>query len=318
MVLSVGMITYNHGDFIAQAIEGILMQKTNFDFELVIGEDFSKDNTREICIGYKNKYPDKIRLFLNEKNEGMTSNFIHVLDSCTGKYIAFCEGDDYWTDPYKLQKQVDFLEKHPGFSLCCHRYSILDTFDNTYKEDFCAHLFNPEMEGIEFSQKNFLDCWFSKTLTVVFRKVSLDMQKVTKYKYFDDVYLSFHILQHGKGFCLNFNAGVYTRHLNGVWTSLTKTNQVKQRYSVLKDLYENNQGNENIKKYYFSFIGIQLDKIIKSNRFPLLKKKVYQKILFFAKETKSPLLILKKIGKLFYYSMTQFGKVEIKAEDIVI
>ena len=118
--LSVYMITYNHENFIAQAIESVLMQKTKFDFELVIGEDFSIDRTREICIFYKKKYPEKINLILNEKNLGMIPNFINTIHKCKGKYIALLEGDDYWTDPYKLQKQVDFLEANPEYSMCFH------------------------------------------------------------------------------------------------------------------------------------------------------------------------------------------------------
>ncbi|MDF1549683.1 MAG: glycosyltransferase, partial [Bacteroidales bacterium] len=125
MKLSVCMITYNHEKYIGQAIEGVLMQKTNFDIELLIGEDFSNDNTRNICMGYKNKYPDKIKLLLREKNIGMMRNFIQTLNTCKGKYIALCDGDDYWTDPLKLQKQVDFLEANPEYALCYHRVNIL-------------------------------------------------------------------------------------------------------------------------------------------------------------------------------------------------
>ena len=103
------MITYNHEKFIAEAIEGVVMQKTNFQFELVIGEDCSTDNTRAICIEYQKKYPDIIRLRLPETNQGMMLNWINNINSGRGKYIALCDGDDYWTDPYKLQKQVDFM-----------------------------------------------------------------------------------------------------------------------------------------------------------------------------------------------------------------
>ncbi len=111
------MITYNHEKYIAQAIESALMQKTNFDYEIVIGEDCSTDGTREIVKYYAEKYPEKIRAIFNEKNLGMIPNFINTLNKCRGKYIAMLEGDDYWTDPYKLQKQVDFLESHPDYGL---------------------------------------------------------------------------------------------------------------------------------------------------------------------------------------------------------
>src|SRR5271157_2282730 len=112
-LVSVFMITYNHEKFVGQAIESIVTQKVNFDFELIIGEDCSTDNTLDICNKYAKQYPDIIKLFPSEKNYGMMGNTVRVLYACTGKYIAMCEGDDYWCDPYKLQKQIDFLEANP-------------------------------------------------------------------------------------------------------------------------------------------------------------------------------------------------------------
>lgn len=116
-MVSVFMLTYNQKDFIAQAIDGVLMQETNFPVTLVIGEDYSTDGTREICMDYEKKFPDKIKLILNEKNLGLGANYVKTLCSCDEKYVAICDGDDYWTDPKKLQKQVDFLENNPGFDI---------------------------------------------------------------------------------------------------------------------------------------------------------------------------------------------------------
>jgi len=146
MKLSVCTITYNHEKFIAQAIESMLMQKAKFDFELVIGEDFSTDRTREICISYKRKYPKKINLILNKKNLGPNLNFVNTLKQCKSKYIAICEGDDYWTDPYKLQKQVDFLEANPDYTICSHlvenfyqdenKKPYIFPYENLYKDTY--------------------------------------------------------------------------------------------------------------------------------------------------------------------------------------
>ena len=112
--VSICMITYNHENFIAQAIEGVLMQKTNFQFELIIGEDCSTDSTRKICIEYQKKFPDKIKLRLPEMNLGGDLNFIQNLENCCQgyKYTAMCEGDDFWIDPNKLQQQVDYLQQN--------------------------------------------------------------------------------------------------------------------------------------------------------------------------------------------------------------
>jgi len=118
-VVSVEMITYNHEPFIRQAIEGVMMQKTDFEFELVIGEDCSTDKTREICFEYQKKYPDKIRvLWWHENVSKLGGNGCRVRARCRGEFLAFCEGDDYWIDPLKLQKQVDVMRKHPNVGLC--------------------------------------------------------------------------------------------------------------------------------------------------------------------------------------------------------
>jgi glycosyltransferase involved in cell wall biosynthesis len=112
-LVSVKMITYNHAPFIPRAIEGVLNQKTDFPYELVIGEDCSTDGTREIVFEYQNKYPDIIRVITSDMNVGMKKNGYRTTKACRGKYIAYCEGDDYWHDPNKLQKQVDYMESRP-------------------------------------------------------------------------------------------------------------------------------------------------------------------------------------------------------------
>lgn len=123
--VSVKTITYNHEKFIAQCIEGIMMQKTNFSFEYIIGEDCSTDGTMEIVKEYVVKYPDVIRIVSSEKNVGAAENDHRTDLECKGKYVAFCEGDDFWTDPNKLQKQVDLLEANPDYGLVHTSFSCL-------------------------------------------------------------------------------------------------------------------------------------------------------------------------------------------------
>ena len=133
-VVSVHMITYNHEPYIRQAIEGVMMQKTDFEFELVIGEDCSQDRTREICFEYQNKYPDKIRvLWWHENVSKFGGNGRRVTAHCRGEFIAFCEGDDYWIDPLKLQKQVDVMRKYQDVGLCFGK-SIIFWEDSREKE----------------------------------------------------------------------------------------------------------------------------------------------------------------------------------------
>ncbi len=116
-LVSIKMITYNHEPYIAQAIEGVLLQQTDFPIELVIGEDCSTDGTCEIVFNYQKKYPDIIRVITSEQNVGMHKNGYRTVKACRGKYVAYCEGDDYWHDPRKLQKQVDYLEQNPDVGL---------------------------------------------------------------------------------------------------------------------------------------------------------------------------------------------------------
>jgi glycosyltransferase involved in cell wall biosynthesis len=166
MKVSVLTITYNHEEFIAQAIDSFLMQQVNFDYEIVIGEDCSTDNTRDIVINYQKKYPDKIRALLPEKNLGMQKNFLQTLKACQGKYIALCEGDDYWTDPLKLQKQVDFLEANSNFALCFHNAKI----ESTRSGQFMEWIMHERLEKDVFETKDLLRQWFIPTASILFRK----------------------------------------------------------------------------------------------------------------------------------------------------
>src|ERR1700676_449892 len=117
MKLSVMMITYNHERYIAQAIESILAQKVNFDYELVIGEDCSTDGTRAVILDFHRRYPSRIVPLLRERNLGGPRNFLGTLAACRGKYLALLEGDDYWICTDKLQRQVDFLEANPAWAI---------------------------------------------------------------------------------------------------------------------------------------------------------------------------------------------------------
>ena len=127
--VSVVMITYGHENFIRQAIEGVLMQNCDFEVELIVANDCSPDNTDYIINDIIQNHPQGkwITYHKHPKNLGMMPNFIFALQQAQGEYIALCEGDDYWTDPFKLQKQVDFLEANPDYVLCFHKVKILKT-----------------------------------------------------------------------------------------------------------------------------------------------------------------------------------------------
>jgi len=126
--VSICMITYNHEEYLSNALDSILMQEVDFNYEIVVGEDCSTDNTRKILLDYKNKHPDKFKLLLPDKNIGMMPNVIATLKACTGEYIAMLEGDDYWTDPHKLQIQIDSMQEFPECHMSFHpAYEIVDS-----------------------------------------------------------------------------------------------------------------------------------------------------------------------------------------------
>lgn len=216
-MVSVSMITYNHEKYIAEAIEGIVMQKTNFPFELVIGEDCSTDNTRAICIEYQKKYPDIITLRLPDKNQGMMLNWINNINAGRGKYIALCDGDDYWTDPYKLQKQVDFMEANPDFAMCSHPvYTLMcGTLDE-----------NIEMERDVLTTEDIIrKDWGLLTASIFFRK---DAHKTPDWYYTvknGDYALQLIVSLSGKIKFLPEYMSVYRQHLGGMSSTLKPLNQ---------------------------------------------------------------------------------------------
>lgn len=120
--ISICIITYNQDNFIRNCLESVVSQKIDFPYEIVIGEDNSTDNTLNICREFRQRFPNKIKLIERSENLGMSKNWASTLRECKGEYIAICEGDDYWTDTSKLQKQVDFMDANPEYGMVCTDY----------------------------------------------------------------------------------------------------------------------------------------------------------------------------------------------------
>ncbi|MBC7850754.1 MAG: glycosyltransferase [Chitinophagaceae bacterium] len=164
MRLSVCIITYNHELFIEQCLESVLAQKTTFPFEVVIGEDGSKDKTRMICEKYQQAHPQKIRLLTSEPNKGMMQNFAATLGHCQGQYIAFVEGDDFWTDPLKLQKQVACLSEDPSLSMCFH--NVINKFMRGNED--AEKVFHQQLPKNIFETADLLKQWFIPSGSIMF------------------------------------------------------------------------------------------------------------------------------------------------------
>lgn len=231
ILVSVCMITYDHEEFISEAIEGVLMQKTNFPIELIIGEDFSTDNTRKIILEYAEKYPDIIRSLLPECNLGMMKNFIKTMEAAKGKYIALCEGDDYWTDPYKLQKQVNFLEKNDDFIACFHNARIINSqnkitlFNSLYEKKY------PDIEDL-ISRR-----WFIATASLVFRNNIIFFPEWFHSVVNGDYALELLLAEKGRFYFINDIMSVYRQHELSVSNVLNKKKIFL--YEKLIELYEN-------------------------------------------------------------------------------
>ncbi|RTL60788.1 MAG: glycosyltransferase [Sphingobacteriales bacterium] len=167
--LSVCMLAHNTEKFIDKAVESVLAQKTNFEIELVIAEDKSTDNTKQKALYYKKKYPGLIKLILNEKNLGLSANYIVALKNCSAEYVAMLDSDDYWTDPYKLQKQVDFLEANKDYGVVYTDFDVIDHEDNAVDWQEIHHLREQYSSGYVFF-KLLKETAFVPNLTGCFRK----------------------------------------------------------------------------------------------------------------------------------------------------
>ena len=135
-LVSVIMTAYNHEKYIEEAINSVLSQKTDFTYELLIGEDCSTDRTREIIIGYCKKYPDIIKVITSDENVGENQNYNRLINAARGKYIAHCEGDDYWISKNKLQKQIDIMESDPDITFCFHNVNFVYQNKNKVHRQF--------------------------------------------------------------------------------------------------------------------------------------------------------------------------------------
>lgn len=229
ILLSVCIITYNHGKYIAQAIDSVLAQKTTFPFEIIIGEDGSSDETSDIVMSYRDRYPDKIRvlsqdrknvIYINGRATGRY-NFLETLSDARGKYIAPLEGDDFWIDVDKLQQQVEFLDANPQIAVCGHWVSNVDEYGKTLEKQMltgerCPHTFlmRDVFDGIPLHLNS-----------LVIRKkclARLSEYPLTKKIPALDNYLMLILMLYGQGCCIPKTMSAYRIHSGGIWTSVQR------------------------------------------------------------------------------------------------
>lgn len=241
--LSILVPTFNHGKFITQMLEGALRQKTNFDFEIVIGDDASTDDNAIIIKEYSERFPNKIRAFLHPQNLGPElpkelggkNNVAFLFAQCKSKYIALCEGDDFWTDDLKLQKAFDFLENNKEYALCHHQLDVI------YQDNSDIHGFNPNDQR---DTSNLLDLlndefWFLGTASTVFRNVFMQGMPDWWWKTASgDLGIFIEVAKYGKIKYFPEAMGCYRKHSGGMTNIHTPQNQffLRNRMEMFQNL----------------------------------------------------------------------------------
>ena len=218
ILVSIRCITYNHAPYIRQCLDGFVMQKANFRFEAIVHDDASTDGTADIVREYAEKYPEIIKpIFQTEnqysKRDGTIRRALNAAMSPSSKYVAMCEGDDYWTDPHKLQKQVDFLEGHLEYSMCFHNAMV--HWENGQFPDAPF----AKLEDRDYTGEEIYENWIVPTASVVFRRSALTSKYEERRKnpavIFGDIILFLSLAEEGKVHAFKEMMSVYRRQEGG-------------------------------------------------------------------------------------------------------
>lgn len=205
-MVSIDCLVYNHEPYLRQCLEGFVMQKTNFKFEAIVHDDCSTDGSAAIIKEYAEKYPDIIKPILETENQYSKGDgsLVKIMNShMTGKYVAMCEGDDFWTDPTKLQRQVDFLESHSDYTMCFHDAYVKAEPGRDWYDCF------GELQDREYRAPELIKYWKVPTCSIVVRReVFLSRPNNPKYRMGDNV-LVMTCLTHGKVWCIARKMGTY-------------------------------------------------------------------------------------------------------------
>ncbi len=243
VILSVCLITYQDANYIEKCLDSVLGQKTDFNFKVIIGEDASSDGTREICLNYAKKYPERIQLLLGKREnviyiEGRPTgryNFVKTLEQAKSKYVALIEGDDYWTDPLKLQKQVDFLESNPEYSICFHPVEVYDQSQEKMVKDVLTATVKDTTSVYDLAKGNYIH-----TCSVMYRN---NLFRSFPGYFFQapigDYFLHMLNAKYGPIKMLNEEMAVYRLHNASHWSSLQQEKRYRSWYAFLLKLREN-------------------------------------------------------------------------------
>ena len=246
-MVSVHVSTYQHADFIRDCLDGVVMQETDFPVEIIVGEDDSDDRTREICKGYADEHPDKIRLFLHRRENNIKIHgrptgrfqFTYSQFVARGRYIATCEGDDYWTDPMKLQKQVEFLETNKNYSYCYHPFHRVFDGENNKRT----------------KTKN--ESW-AATSTLLFRNIIKKLPSIYFNIIHADTFLKRRLELDGKCYRIcEIEPSIYRIHDGGIYgghKNIRKKFEVIRSNAIMLRYFENTKVEKKIEKHIIDFL----------------------------------------------------------------
>ena len=244
-LVAIHCMVYNHAPFLRECFEGFVMQKTTFPFIAIVHDDASTDESADILREYEAKYPHIFKPIYQTVNQhsipgvSVVQTINKAIQETGAKYIAMCEGDDYWTDPLKLQKQIDFLEANPEYSFCCHRFKILKEAEKKFIHEYGHNLYN-QGQNLDINEDVFFKVWVTQWLTTMVRTddfiKACDIAMNTFNKCLD-VYIYTLLLQIGKGISLNQEMGIYRWHSNGASKGRTDYQCVLDGYNVYSKLY---------------------------------------------------------------------------------
>ena len=262
-------MTYQHAAYIQDALDGFCMQETDFPFIAAVVDDASTDGEQEVINRYLQEHFDLSDkdAYINNAEEGIytyarhkTNTNCYILSLNLKKnlfkqkgakskliarwvegviYRAECEGDDYWTDPLKLKRQVDFMDSHPDYAFCCHRFVIYEQNRGIYRQEY-AQAYYQEGQDLEITEDLFLKVWVTMTLTGLFRQSIVKKAAsicLSQYNDAMDVYLFYELLQLGKGIALNHNMGVYRWHDGGISIGQNPLARYNKGINVYTNLY---------------------------------------------------------------------------------
>lgn len=239
ILVTCACITFNHKDFIRQCLDGMLMQETTFPYEIIVYDDCSTDGTREIVKEYAALHPDKIRTVLPEENQYsklgdvVREVFVHPL--VRGKYVALCEGDDFWTDPQKIQKQADFMEENPDYSVCFHEFYTCNVTTKKYYASRYSR--NGDFDVSRDLLINGRES-VAQPLTMMYRFSCWSSQWYIHYKgLYRDTVENFHLLRAGKGRFLRFIGGVYNLQSTGVSSQMPRYERARLTLPTFIEMY---------------------------------------------------------------------------------